>query len=135
MIAMASNVAAARATAPAEYRVASALVEAQFGAFDLARARPQPGRAGGGAEAERSTRSTGWLALMLGFSDPGGRRQGRPRRARLLRDQGRLRPALTTTPPELAAAPSEVLAKQADRLLVVCFPLRLRGRRCRPAMP
>ncbi len=70
VIAMASNV-AALIDAGSGFRGSSALVEAQFGSFDVAREGRSPEQRA--AELDLSLDQTaGWLALMLGFSNPDG---------------------------------------------------------------
>lgn len=70
LISMVANVAQLGDSA-ADYRQASALVKAQFGAFDLSREGRGPDELA--AEQDQSVaQSAGWLALMLGFSNPDG---------------------------------------------------------------
>jgi hypothetical protein len=129
VISMVSNIAQLRDSAR-EYRAASALAEAQFGAFDLSRAGRSPAERA--AEQKQSVaQSAGWLALMLGFSNPDGVDNvvlAAPAYYAIKDAYG----LPSDDPAELSAAPP-VLAQQADRVLVVGFPLGFAGgshRRC-----
>jgi hypothetical protein len=126
VISMVSNIAQLRDSAR-EYRGASALVEAQFGAFDLSRAGRSPAERA--AEQKQSVaQSAAWLALMLGFSSPDEVDKvvlAAPAYYAIKDAYG----LPSDDPAELAAAPP-VLAQQADRVLVVGFPLGVANSSC-----
>ena len=121
VIAMASNV-ASLVDRGSDYRVASDLVSASDGAFDLAREGRSP--ADRAAElGESLEQSSGWLALMLEFSDPEGVDKaalGAPAYYSI-QDAYGLSPFDESV---LDRASPDVIA-QTDRLLVVSYPLRL----------
>ena len=129
VISMVSNIAQLNDSAR-DYRGASALVEAQFGAFDLSRAGRSPAERA--AEQKQSVaQSAAWLALMLGFSNPDNVDKvvlAAPAYYAVKDAYG----LPSDDPAELAAAPP-VLAQQADRVLVVGLPLGVASasrRRC-----
>jgi hypothetical protein len=128
VIAMSSNV-AQLTDGSADYRAASTLVSAQFGAFDEAReGRSAEERA---AELGESVeQSSGWLALMLGFSNPDGVDKvalGSPAYYAIKDAYG----LPSSDEAELAEAPADVI-EQTDRVLVVSYPLTLEAETATP---
>ncbi len=125
VIAMASNV-AALIDAGSGFRASSALVEAQFGSFDVAREGRSPAE-GAAEQGESVEQSAGLAGADAGVQQSRGGRGGGPRGAGVLRDQGRIRASERRRGG--AGGRGADRAEQADRVLVVGVPLTCRRAR------